>query len=109
MLPVRSDTGGMPRPRGKIETFLERLLVQYAELIIAVLGAGALAWIADLLTGRRGMAATGLVSATGAACGWFLCVRVFGLATLDQWLWVGWAMAGSILCLLAFFLFRSKR
>lgn len=83
--------------------------MQYADILIAVLGAAALAWIADLLTGRRGLAATSLVSATGAACGWFLCVRVFGVATLEQWQWVVWALAGSAICLVAFFLFRSKR
>lgn len=83
--------------------------MQYADILIAVLGAAALAWIADLLTGRRGLAATSLVSAIGAVCGWFLCVRVFAAATMDQWAWIAWALAGSTLCLATFFLFRSKR
>ena len=68
-----------------------------------------LAAAADLLTGRRGLLATSLVSATGAVCGWFLAVRVFALAITDSWTWVPWAMGGAMFCLLAFFLFRSKR
>ena len=42
-------------------------------------------------------------------CGWFLAVRVFALAITDSWTWVPWAMGGAMFCLLAFFLFRSKR
>jgi MFS family permease len=83
--------------------------VQYADVVIAVLAALALAWIADLLTGRRGLVATSLVSATGAICGWFLAIRVFAVVTMDQWSWVGWSIAGSVFCLVAYFLFRNKR
>lgn len=79
------------------------------DLIIAVVGALALGLIADQLTGRRGLAATTLVAAVGAICGWFLSIRVFAVSTMDQFGWVGWALAGSIVCLVAFFLFRSKR
>ncbi len=83
--------------------------MQYADILIACLGVIALAAAADMLTGRRGFAGTMLVSATGASCGAFLAMRVFAVATLGDWPWVYWAMAGSILCLGAYFLFRSKR
>jgi sugar phosphate permease len=107
----------MPAPGGNIESqsapwrrsLKERPRVHYVEIIAAVAGALMLAWIADLLTGRRGLAATLLVSGVGAACGAFLAIRVFAVATLAQWPWVGWAMGGSIFCLAAYFLFRSKR
>ncbi|KQS56234.1 MAG: transglycosylase [Brevundimonas sp.] len=83
--------------------------MQYADVVMAVLGAALLAWIADLVTGRRGFFATSLVSTTGAICGWFLCIRVFAAETMDQWGWVLWAMAGSAIGLVAYFLFRNKR
>lgn len=83
--------------------------MQYAELIAAVIGVLTLAAIADQLTGKRGVFATFLVSAVGAICGWFLAVRVFAVSTLTDWTWVGWAMAGSVICLVAYFLFRNKR
>lgn len=83
--------------------------MQYAEVIAAVIGALVLAAVADQLTGKRGVFATLLVSGVGALCGWFLAVRVFSVSTLSDWTWVGWAMAGSAVCLIAFFLFRSKR
>lgn len=83
--------------------------MQYAEIIVAVLGAFALAWTADQLTGRRGLFATSLVSAVAAVAGWFLAVRVFGVSTTDQWTWVGWSLVASALALATFFLFRNKR
>ena len=83
--------------------------MQYADIVIAVLGAFVLAWLADLMTGRRGLFATSLVSAVGAICGWFLAVRVFAVSTMDQWGWILWSMAAAILALVAFFLFRNKR
>lgn len=87
---------------------LERPL-QYADIVTAVLGAFVLAWLADLITGRRGLFATALVSGVGAIAGWFLAVRVFAVSTMDQWDWVLWSMIASVLALGAFFLFRSKR
>ena len=81
----------------------------YIEIIVAVLGAVALAWLADLVSGRRGLFATSLVSAVAAVAGWFLAVRVFGASTTSEWTWVLWSLAGSTLALGAFFLFRSKR
>ena len=83
--------------------------MQYAELIAAVIGVLALAGLADQMTGKRGFFATFLVAAVGALCGWFLAVRVFAVSTLTDWTWVGWALAGAAICLVAFFLFRNKR
>lgn len=83
--------------------------MEYADIIVAVLGAMALAWIADQLTGRRGLFATLLVSGVGGLCGWFLAVRVFAVSTMDDWLWVGAAMIAAALSLFGFFLFRNKR
>jgi len=83
--------------------------LQYADIVIAVLGAFVLAWLADQATGRRGLFATALVSGVAAIAGWFLAVRVFAVATMDGWVWVGWSMAASIMALGGFFLFRWKR
>ena len=84
-------------------------VLEYADILIAVAGVFALAWIADLLTGRRGLFAASLVAFTGAACGWFLAVRVFGTSTMDEFRWVLWSGAGAALALAAYYLFRSKR
>jgi len=83
--------------------------LQYADIVIAVLGAFALAWTADQLTGRRGLFATSLVSGVAAVAGWFLAVRVFAVSTMDDWTWVGWSLAAAAIALAIFFLFRSKR
>lgn len=83
--------------------------MQYVEIAIAVIGALALAWIADLLTGRRGLGATVLVAMVSAACGAFLAVRVFAVAALTDWEWLPWSLGAAVLGLIAFFLFRSKR
>ena len=84
-------------------------VLEYADILIAVVGAFVLAWIADLLTGRRGLFAASLVAFTGAACGWFLAVRVFGASTMDDFGWVLWSGVGAVLALVAYYLFRSKR
>jgi hypothetical protein len=83
--------------------------LQYADIAAAVLGAFALAWLADLFTGRRGLFATSLVSGVAAVAGWFLAIRVFTIGTMDEWGWVAWSLAASALALGGFFLFRSKR
>ncbi|HYC98317.1 transglycosylase [Brevundimonas sp.] len=83
--------------------------MQYADIVVAVAGAFALAWTADQLTGRRGLFATSLVSAVAAIAGWFLAVRVFAVSTMDGWTWVGWSLVASTLALATFFLFRNKR
>ena len=84
-------------------------MAPYADIAIAVVGALVLAWIADLLTGRRGLGGTILVAAVGAGCGAFLAIRVFAVATLSDWTWIIWSMIAAAVCLVAFFLFRSKR
>ena len=106
----------MPAHEGEIESVfgveapqVRRTRLQYADIVVAVLGAFALAWTADQLTGRRGLFATSLVSGVAAVAGWFLAVRVFAVSTMDGWTWVGWSLAASVIALAAFFLFRSKR
>ncbi len=84
-------------------------VLEYADILTAVIGVFALAWIADLMTGRRGLFAAGLVAFTGAACGWFLAVRVFGASTMDEFRWVLWSGAGAVIAQVAYYLFRSKR
>lgn len=83
--------------------------MQYADIAIAILGVLALAWSSDLLSGRRGFGGAILVAAVGAACGAFLAIRVFAVATLGDWPWVVWALGASALTLAAYTLFRSKR
>ncbi|WP_292071355.1 transglycosylase [Brevundimonas sp. UBA7534] len=83
--------------------------MQYLDIVAAAAGGLLLAWIADLLTGRRGLGGTALVSGIGLLCGWFLAVRVFAVSTMDSWVWIPWSLIGSVICLVAFFLFRSKR
>ena len=106
----------MPADEGEIESLLgagasqvRRTRLQHVDIVIAVLGAVALAWTADQLTGRRGLFATSLVSGVAAIAGWFLAVRVFAVSTMDGWTWVGWSLAASALALATFFLFRNKR
>ena len=106
----------MPAHEGEIESLfgagasqVRRTRLQYADIVIAVLGAFVLAWAADQLTGRRGLFAASLVSGVAAIAGWFLAVRVFAVTTMDGWTWVGWSLAASVIALAAFFLFRSKR
>ena len=83
--------------------------MEYADIAVAVVGTAIVAWIADLLTGRRGYFGAILVAGVGALCGWFLATRVFAIATLQDWVWVAWALAGSVLSLIGYFLFRNKR
>ena len=106
----------MPARRGEIESLFGvaspqvwRGRLQYADIVIAVLGAFALAWLADLVTGRRGLFAASLVSGVAAVCGWFLAIRVFAIGTMDGFGWVGWSLFASVLALIGFYLFRSKR
>ena len=106
----------MPAQRGEIESVfgagapqVRRTRLPYADIVIAILGAFALAWAADQVTGRRGLFATSLVSGVAAIAGWFLAVRVFAVSTMDGWTWVGWSLAAAVIALAAFFLFRNKR
>ena len=79
------------------------------DIAVAVILTAALAVGFDAATGRRGLAAPLLVAFTGALCGGFLAVRVFGVATMDQWQWVIWSVVGAALALGAHFLFRNTR
>jgi len=83
--------------------------LQYADIVIAIAGVLALACGYDLLTGRRGLGGVILVAGVGAACGAFLAIRVFAVATLGDWIWVVWSLAACTLTLVAYTLFRSKR
>ena len=83
--------------------------MQYLDIVAAVARGLLVAWIPDLLTGRRGLGGTALVSGVGLLCGWFLAVRVFAVSTMDSWVWIPWSLIGSVVCLVAFFLFRGKR
>ena len=83
--------------------------MQHADIVIAVVGVFVLAWLADQITGRRGLFATSLVSGVAAVAGWFLAIRVFAVGTMDGFGWVVWSLAASVLALVGFFLFRSKR
>jgi len=106
----------MPARRREIESLfgvaspqVRRGRLPYADIVIAVLGAFALAWLADQITGRRGLFATSLVSGVAAVAGWFLAIRVFAVGTMGGWTWVLWSLVASVLALVGFFLFRSKR
>lgn len=83
--------------------------MEYADIVIAVAGVLAIAWIADLLRGRRGFGGAVLVAGVGAVCGWFLQIRVLAMTTMDDWTWVVWALIGAALSLVAYYLFRNKR
>lgn len=81
----------------------------YIELAVTIAVVSALAFLADLLAGRREMPAFFIVAYTGAICGVFLVLRVFALVTLDSWIWPVWAAGGAIVGLLLYFIFRKKR
>ncbi|MDP2765293.1 MAG: transglycosylase [Brevundimonas sp.] len=106
MLPLRGEIESL---FGVASPQVWRGRLQHADIVIAILGAFALAWLADLITGRRGLFATSLVSGVAAVAGWFLVIRVFAIGTMDGWSWVVWSLAASVLALVGFFLFRSKR
>jgi hypothetical protein len=103
----------MPSRCGKIESHCRfrpsEDRVEFVDIPVAVAGALALAWLADSLTGKRGLFGSSLIAGAGAVCGWFLAVRVFAVSTMDDWTWVAWALAGSALCLAAYFLARNTR
>ena len=83
--------------------------MEYADIAIAVVGVLAIAWITDQLGGRRGFGGAALVAGVGAACVWFLVIRVFAILTMDDWMWVVWSLVGAAVTLLAYYLFRTKR
>jgi len=83
--------------------------LQYLDVLIAVLASVALAWGADLMTGRRGLFATLLVSGTGAVCGRFLAVRVFAVAVTGIAEVLMWTTPGTVHCPAPPFVFRAQR
>jgi hypothetical protein len=87
----------------------ERNALQYADIAIAIVGVLIIAGITDQLGGKRGFGGALLVASVGAACGWFLVIRVFATSTMDDWIWILWALGGAALTLLAYYLFRNKR
>jgi hypothetical protein len=97
------------RRGAKVEHGWRNKGLQYADIVIAALGVLAVAWIADLLSGKRGYFAALLVAGVGAVCGWFLPIRVFANTTMDSWQWVIWALGGAVFSLVAYYLFRNKR
>lgn len=83
--------------------------MQYADIAIAIVGVLIIAGIADQLGGKRGFGGALLVASVGAACGWFLVIRVFATSTMGDWKWIAWALGGSAASLLAYYLLRNKR
>jgi len=83
--------------------------LQYADILIAVVGVIIIAGVADQLGGKRGFGGALLVAGVGAVGGWFLPIRVFATTTMDDWSWVLWAMGGAALSLLTYYLYRNKR
>lgn len=83
--------------------------MEHADIVIAALGTLVVASIGDMLTGRRGYFGALLVASVGSLCGWFLSIRVFSLTTMGEWTWIGWALTGAALSLLAYYLFRNMR
>ena len=81
----------------------------YVELAVTVVVAVALAWLADLVTGRRDLPGFVVVALTGAVCGAFLTLRVFALATFDSWVWPVGSAIGAVAAIVLYFLFRKQR
>lgn len=81
----------------------------YIQLAATIVSVGVLAWLADLVTGRRSLPNMMMVALTGGAAGAFLAVRVFAVSNHDSWIWPLWSAAGAVLSLLIYFLFRNKR
>ncbi|WP_292053646.1 MULTISPECIES: transglycosylase [unclassified Brevundimonas] len=81
----------------------------YVEAAVTIFVALALAWLADLITGRRDLPGFVIVALTGAAGGAFLALRVFSLATIDSWLWPMGAGIGAVAAIVLYFLFRKQR
>ena len=81
----------------------------YVEMAVTVIAALALAWLADIVTGRRDLPGFIIVALTGAAGGAFLALRVFAVSTLDSWLWPIGAAVGAVAAIVLYFLFRKQR
>ncbi|MHC3126556.1 hypothetical protein OB03_04275 [Brevundimonas sp. GN22] len=81
----------------------------YIEMAATAVVAVALAWLADIVTGRRDLPGFIVVALTGAAGGAFLTLRVFALSTIDSWLWPMGAAIGAVAAIVLYFLFRKQR
>ncbi len=81
----------------------------YIELLATVLGVVALAWVADLISGRRALPAMIIVGLSGGVAGAFLALRVFSIANYDSWIWPLWSVIGAVASMLLYFMFRNKR
>ncbi|WP_312125818.1 transglycosylase [Brevundimonas sp.] len=81
----------------------------YIELLSTLAAIAVLAWVADLVTGRRALANMMIVGATGGAAGAFLALRVFAVSEYDSWVWPIWAVAAAVIAMLVYFMFRNKR
>lgn len=81
----------------------------YIEMAATITGALALAWLADIVTGRRDLPGFIIVALTGGAGGAFLTLRVFALSTVDSWIWPIGAAIGSVAAIVLYFLFRKQR
>jgi hypothetical protein len=108
----------MPLTRGDFEShlFAKRhgslrsvIFMPYVEMAVTVIAAVALAWLADIATGRRDLPGFIVVALTGALGGAFLVLRVFALSTLDSWMWPVGAAIGSLAAIILYFLFRKQR
>ena len=84
-------------------------MATYIHLAIACLGVLGLGVLAYIITGRRSLSGSLLVTAVSASCGAFLALRVFGVAQLADWIWPVWALVAAVIGLVTFYLFRSKR
>ncbi|WP_292040196.1 MULTISPECIES: transglycosylase [unclassified Brevundimonas] len=81
----------------------------YIELLSTLAAIAVLAWVADLVTGRRALANMMIVGATGGVAGAFLALRVFAVSEYDSWIWPIWAVAAAVIAMLVYFMFRNKR
>lgn len=81
----------------------------YIELLATIVGVCVLAWLADLLTGRRALPAMTIVGLSGGAAGAFLSLRVFAISNYDSWIWPLCSVIAAMLSLLLYFMFRNKR
>lgn len=81
----------------------------YIELLSTLAAVAVLAWVADLITGRRALANMMIVGLTGGIAGAFLALRVFAVAEYDSWIWPIWSVAAAVIAMLVYFMFRNKR
>ena len=81
----------------------------YIELLSTLAAVAVLAWVADLVTGRRALANMMIVGVTGGIAGAFLALRVFTVSEYDSWVWPIWSVVAAVIAMLVYFMFRNKR